>query len=498
MGVQDLYIDDLDKIYKKWVTNASLGHPQKSHRRYDFDDQSTFHAISHMTEHHNVTRKGEKVNQPIVTLFKQEQKPTLQNQWTLPTAFPVDEFEAAFLEYVIGDNLTLRQSVSSRLRRMCNILHHSSGNILPSSHNTSRSWILKAFDKEKTTIRAVILSAQSKISISFDAWQSDHDLLFLGVVGHFLDKQLRLQMLLLGLPELQSHTGAEQSRVLLQVLNDYGIHEGNLGWFVLDNATNNNTALVQLSLTISFDPLKRRLRCAGHLINLAAEAFLDGDHPSDIEARIRAERTETAKLKLWREKGPIGQLHNTVFYITRSSRRKAIFNKCQIDNLTLAESDRICALIRDDGVRWNSTYMMIKRAIRLRESLDEYYHRLTRSLNPADKEAQDDELSSDDWEMLVRIKSILGPFFQATKRMEGNAVEGTHGALWEVVVSLECLIQRLEEQQVILSNDLGKPLLECVCWIGIEEIDRLCGKNGTGTCMVGFIGITSILQMGKS
>lgn len=26
-----------------------------------------------MTEHHNVTRKGEKVNQPIVTLFKQEQ-----------------------------------------------------------------------------------------------------------------------------------------------------------------------------------------------------------------------------------------------------------------------------------------------------------------------------------------------------------------------------------------------------------------------------------------
>ena len=71
-----------------------------------------------MTEHHNVTRKGEKVNQPIVTLFKQEQKPTLQNQWTLPTAFSVNEFKAAFLEYVIGHNLTLRQSVSSRLRRI--------------------------------------------------------------------------------------------------------------------------------------------------------------------------------------------------------------------------------------------------------------------------------------------------------------------------------------------------------------------------------------------
>ena len=43
------------------------------------------------------------------------------------------------------------------------------------------------------------------------AWQSDPDLLFLGVVGHFLDEQLRLRTLLLGLPELRSHTGAEQS-----------------------------------------------------------------------------------------------------------------------------------------------------------------------------------------------------------------------------------------------------------------------------------------------
>ena len=42
------------------MTDASLGHHQKSHQRYDFDDQSTSHAISHMTKHHNVTRKAKK------------------------------------------------------------------------------------------------------------------------------------------------------------------------------------------------------------------------------------------------------------------------------------------------------------------------------------------------------------------------------------------------------------------------------------------------------
>lgn len=77
MGVQDFSVDDLNKIYKKCVTNASLSHYQKSHRRSHFDNQSISHTISPMTEHHNVTRKGKKVNQHIVTLFKQEQKPTL-------------------------------------------------------------------------------------------------------------------------------------------------------------------------------------------------------------------------------------------------------------------------------------------------------------------------------------------------------------------------------------------------------------------------------------
>lgn len=92
--------------------------------------------------------------------------------------------------------------------------------------------------------------------------------------------------------------GVKQSQVLLQILDNYGIYKDNLEWFFLDNITNNSIALIQLLQTIFFNPLKRRLWYAGHLINLAAKVFLDRDHLSDIEARIWAERNETAKLKL--------------------------------------------------------------------------------------------------------------------------------------------------------------------------------------------------------
>lgn len=109
---------------------------------------------------------------------------------TLLIVFLVNKFKAAFLKYVISDNLILCQNFSRPLWQISNIFYHSSNNILLSSYNTTCLWILKAFDKEKTTIQAMILNAQSKISISFDKWQLDQDLLFLGVVRHFLDRQL--------------------------------------------------------------------------------------------------------------------------------------------------------------------------------------------------------------------------------------------------------------------------------------------------------------------
>lgn len=329
------------------------------------------------------------------------------------------------------DNITLRQSVSQRLSKIFLLLNSSSQKVFPTSHNTTRTWIVSAFAKEKNTICTHVTSAYSRISISFDAWSSNNDLPLLGVVAHLMDEKHELKTLLLGLSEINSHSGIEQSRVLLQVLQDYGINGNNLGWFVLDNASNSDTALVELAKSLSFDPLKKKLRCVGHMISLAADAFLTGGDPADLDKNIRKEQSETEKLKLWRERGPVGKLQNTVIHITRSSRRKNLFNKCQENNSAQSGNDRIYVLVRDGGVRWNSTYMMVERALKLRDSLKDYNAKMQRSTDPADSEVCLDDITSDDWEMLVKVKGILKPLFIATKRMEGNAIEGLHGSCGE-------------------------------------------------------------------
>jgi hypothetical protein len=62
--------------------------------------------------------------------------------------------------------------------------------------------------------------------------------------------------------------------VLLPLLQRFGINNKNLGYFVLNNATKNDTTLRELAKTIYFDPILKRLRYIRHIINLIAELYI--------------------------------------------------------------------------------------------------------------------------------------------------------------------------------------------------------------------------------
>ena len=69
------------------------------------------------------------------------------------------------------------------------------------------------------------------------------------------------------------------STYVLDVLKEYDIIK-NLGYFTIDNAPDNDTIMATLSLTLwrdfrlSYDLIHHRIRCQGHIINLAVKSFL--------------------------------------------------------------------------------------------------------------------------------------------------------------------------------------------------------------------------------
>ena len=78
---------------------------------------------------------------------------------------------------------------------------------------------------------------------------------------------------------MPGHSREDQFSILLPVLEDYSIVR-KLGAIVSDNATTNDTlcAVVEEHMLdqeeIEWNAAHQRIRCTGHIINLAVQAFL--------------------------------------------------------------------------------------------------------------------------------------------------------------------------------------------------------------------------------
>jgi len=72
------------------------------------------------------------------------------------------------------------------------------------------------------------------------------------------------------------HTRVNIASTISDTLSSFGITGDRIGWFVADNASNNDTCIETLTtgLDLDFNPAERRIRCAGHILNLVAHSVL--------------------------------------------------------------------------------------------------------------------------------------------------------------------------------------------------------------------------------
>src|SRR6266516_900002 len=119
--------------------------------------------------------------------------------------------------------------------------------LLISSPNTIAAHIRRSYSYFREGIKEKLQKAKSRIHFSSDMWSSPNRKGFLGVTSQWVDEAYTLQKALLGMPEVQfDHSGANQSRHLLNLIRWYEIYD-NLGYFVGDNASSNDTCMRALS-----------------------------------------------------------------------------------------------------------------------------------------------------------------------------------------------------------------------------------------------------------
>jgi hypothetical protein len=138
------------------------------------------------------------------------------------------------------------------------------------SHNSVSRYIVRLYNYLKPKVVADLSKSMSKIHISFDGWTTKGGKRgYLGIVAYYVDSKGTLKNLPIALPQLTgAHSSEAITEVVLTIFKEFNITVGKLGYFVLDNAYNNNTTINTVAAEMGFSATERRLACGPHTFNL--------------------------------------------------------------------------------------------------------------------------------------------------------------------------------------------------------------------------------------
>jgi hypothetical protein len=434
------------------------------------------HGFDKVT-HHIVTASNPKKRAATIELFSRQDK-------VQKTAFNETRYRGLYVSWAVVDNLSFRQASSVNIRSLLLERDPIIEAFLPTCHQTIAGWIKAYYPLCKDQVAAQLATAQSRITLSFDGWTSSSNMDVLGVVAHFIDVNYEHRTVLLGLPATGgSHTGDNIAASLQQLILDFSIGSS-IGFFIADSASNNDKAVELLSSSFDVNAARQRLRCAAHIINLVCQAILLGTDVDCVEDALKEDYDEDAAIEqfnkdvtseqkalaAWRKKGPVGKLYNLVFHVKGSPARRLFFESKQRQ---IDERLPVYKLVTNGGIRWNSTYDMIERALKLKDALELYqsHYRYDKQHPTAQ-----DELTPNDWLELKELRDLLQPMKESSMSIQANPSTGRSGALHQSLSAIDFLMAHLERQKQLLLYQDNSHFKACVN-LGWKKLNKYYGLS---------------------
>lgn len=333
----------------------------------------------------------------------------------------------ALVQLVTVRNLSYNCSSWPELHALLCAVNPMADDLISLSNGSMQKLISNSFNIHKDILRRKLQSTPWKLHLSADVWSSPNHKAFLGICVRFVDPDAKEALqALLALPELPgldgpgSHGGEEQWKLLRRVLDDYNIWH-KIGFFTGDNHGSNDKVCRLLGahlreMGVVWEPKTQRIRCHGHILNLAVQAFLFMDSKEAAQAAVEQieladelafgadfyERARAQRAQGWRRLGPLGKVHNISVHMRGNDYRWSDFKKRAGRSLGL-----------DNDTRWNSWFRLLDAALRLQSHVEWYQRKHYDDL-------RDDYLSLDEWRVLEETRAFLQPFWKITQLTEGR------------------------------------------------------------------------------
>jgi hypothetical protein len=407
--------------------------------------------LSNMNRHLKEKHKIHSSSTPRVKATSVEQLKELSEELYEEESPALDEFEQQVMQryaernrmaiiqilvrLIVVRNLPFQAIEWPEFHSLCNLFNPFAKDILPACASTITARIREMYNEQSTIVRDKLQNTPWPIHLSLDVWTSPANQLLLGVMAHFFEwdntlKKVTLRRVMLGLRTILGHAGEHQCTTLTQLLEEFKICP-RISTITGDNATTNDTLCRTFSkylfekFRIRWNPVTQRLRCLGHIINLAVQDFLFKGQldPNELESYENSNNDlniQQAKSQKFRQLGPLGKLHNIVVHTRASANRYQDF---------LEKAGRAIPL--DNCTRWNSWYNLLHVSFQVESQLLAYINANASSLNQ-------DVLSPKEWDILRTIHTFLEVFKDATTLLEGNMVH-----MGQVIITMDILSQHI-------------------------------------------------------
>ena len=390
----------------------------------------------------------------------------------LKSAIDEGAFYEALCRLVVVRNLPHSCIEWPEFRALLHTVNYTVDGLLIKSRRSIPILIGKTFVLHKKSLKWKLQNSMSKIHFTTDAWTAPIHTAFQAICAHFVDNNGELAKALLALREHKgSHGGEFQGMELVNVVKEYGL-EDKIGYLVGDNHGSND--VISRLIAQNFHSYRalhhHRIRCLGHILNLACQAFLFGKDKDAVEIATEEARrlveqetqqhseheydqTEETQRE-WRKMGPLGKIHNLAVWLRRSTERYNSFKQMAGRSLP-----------RDNDTRWNSWYMMLDVAIKLRNPIMVFIDENFDSL-------EDDHLDRNEWQLLLEMRDILKPFYDATKATEGDKT--TFNSVLKVMDFLVIHL-RQKRNEHIRNPRLSSSILKA--WFALDKYYKLTDKT---------------------
>ena len=450
---------------------------------------------------------------------------------------PSREQRYAIIKYVIKSNSALATTDQEAFRELIDKFNDTVR--LPSRRTITRD-INLIFERVRPQVVERIRKRGGKIALQHDGWTSECQLInYLGLMASYMEvrdakgapsSNWKMHTVLLSLDETQfsiEHTADAIADDIFRILRDDNLTDRVVA-LVTDSGSGNPQVFEHLKELLQNEgvalPEGSHVRCAAHVINLVAEDFLKAlDATISLIGRLSKSKTKLAekkrkeksissgKRKMTRttrftaqalpgddesmdeeeevelgspdnedddHRAKMGELPTygdavnrmrfAGAYILSSAKRKRTF---------LSHSENKVLPISEAKTRWNTTFLMLQRAQRIKQEL------LTAAV---DEEARPYWPTEKDFRLVEPVFDVLQCIYGASTTFQK---EGADTSVGIQVITMNELFDQLEDlpQKSWASKDFPEPITEVRLAISCctHKLRKYYGKTGTEVHCVG-------------